>query len=319
MIVLWGATPAWAIECARASTIVESTICGSPQLKWLDSVLNNAYRSVMQEDDPQDVNKTMQEWLHSRNACTSSHCLRWAYLQGIGLLYNSPASFPWAGEWWNITATHGNGGRLILDNVNQWTFDFNASTWGGTYKSNLNGNARLFWGVGFDDHIKWGGGCTVIFIPHPDGRITVSSDNLGSCKLLMPGGMAIDGIYQKAEKDPRPPATLLSVGIFPSKALDDHFRQLVGKDYQWFVSVANNITYAVDEDNMNATVVTLAVKGDASRRAAIIMFTADGRIWTSWVTPDINKKGGVLLHYITTEKDRKNLPKTISRWCALFS
>lgn len=318
MIALDCASPVLAIECARASTIVENTICESPQLVWLDSILNDTYRNVMQESEPQGVNTTMQQWLDSRNACTSSNCLRWAYLDGIGKLYHVPESFAWRGEWWNTTATNGNGGRLIFSNANKWAFDFDAVVWGGTYKTSLHGNARMFWGTGFVDNIQWGAGCTVIFIPHPDGRITVSSDNTGSCKFLMQGGMSIDGVYEKADKDPRAAVTLLSMGIFPSKTLDDRFRQLVGRDYQQYVSVANDVTYAADEDNLHATVVTMAVKGDASRRAAIIMYTMDGRIWASQVMPQSGTKPGVQIQYVTTENDNKNLPKTLSHWNALF-
>ncbi|RQM38497.1 hypothetical protein EB241_09770 [Erwinia psidii] len=285
---------------------------------WLDSVLNDTYRNMMQLGNPQGVNKMTQQWQRSRDVCTSSVCLRWAYLQGIGQLYHAPESFSWSGEWWNTSATNGNGGRLIISNVNQWTFDFDAMVWGGTYKTTLRGNVRMFRGVGFVDNIKWGAGCPVIFIPHPDGKITISSDNGGSCKLLMQRGMAIDGVYQRADNDPRPAAALLSMGIFPSKALDDRFRQLVGKDYQQYVNVANSITYATDLDDINATVVTLALKGDASHHAAIIMYTPDGRIWASRVMPKSDKQREVHTDYMTTEKGQKNPPNTINHWRALF-
>ncbi|WP_261642166.1 lysozyme inhibitor LprI family protein [Erwinia mallotivora] len=307
-------SPATAIECARASTVVESTICQSPSLVWLDSLLNNTWRNVMQSSDPQGVNAAMRQWRVSRDACTSSSCLRWAYLQGIGQLYHVPQTFDWSGEWWNTTASNGNGGRLILNNVNQWAFDFDARVWGGAYTSTLRGNVKMFYGVGFVDNIRWGASCTVVFIPQPDGKITVSSDNDNSCKLIMPKGVAIDGVWQRATQDPRPPATLFSVGILPSKTLDDRFRQLAGKDYQQYIRVANKVTYAVDQDNLHATVLTLAVNGDASRRAAIIMYTAEGKIWAALLTPE----NGGQMHYLTSEQDQKTPPETINRWRALF-
>ncbi|WP_147199844.1 lysozyme inhibitor LprI family protein [Pantoea sp. CCBC3-3-1] len=318
LVAFFGCTSsALAIDCARSASIVENTICDSPQLSWLDAVLNDTYRNVMKLSEPASVNQEMQQWQASRDACASSSCLRWAYLQGIGQLYNVPEKFNWDGEWWNRSAVHGDGGKIILSHTTKWAFNFDAQVWRGTYKSNLRGDVKMFYGTGLADNIAWGAGCTVLFIPRTDGQIDVRSDSNGSCKLLMRGGMSIDGTYVRSQSDPRPAATLLSLGVFPTKALDDRFRQLAGKDYQQFVDVANNLVYSADLDSMGATVVTLSVKGAASRRAAIIMFTQDGTMWAMRLLPDRDNGNAPETQLITSEKGT-TLPKTLAEWRSLF-
>ncbi len=318
LLALFGCTSsALAIDCARTSSIVENTICDSPQLKWMDSILNDTYRNILKQSEPTRVNEEMKQWLASRDACSSSSCLRWAYLQGIGQLYKVPENFNWEGEWWNRSALHGDGGKIILSHTTKWAFNFDAQVWRGTYKSNMRGEVKVLYGTGLAENIAWGAQCTVLFIPRPDGLIDVRSDSNGSCKLLMRGGMSIDGVYTRSHSDPRPPATLLSLGVFPTRELDERFRQLAGNDYQQFVDMANDLVYSVDLDSMGATVITLAVKGAASSRAAIIMFTPKGTIWAMRLLPEKGPGEMPETQLITTEKEGVPLPKTLSDWRSL--
>ncbi|MGB9094916.1 lysozyme inhibitor LprI family protein [Erwinia sp.] len=306
---------ALAIDCARAVTVVENTLCSVPQLVWLDSVLNDSYRARLQ-DNPQHLDKKVGEWRQLRDGCTSTNCLRSAYFKGISELFDADRPFDWKGEWWNSTAINGNGGHIIINRSAEWGFRMDATLWGGVYKANFSGDASKFYGLGFVNNIAWGGKCTILMMPRLDGKIDVSSDSSGSCGLLMPGGIAIDGTYVRADKDPRPAQTLLSLGIFPDKALDDRFHTLVGAEYINYVQTANNVLYGQDLDNIGASVLNLSVKGQANRKSAIIMYTPNGKIWAMRVQPDANQR--VKISYTTTEQQNKSLPKTLEAWRTLF-
>ncbi len=312
------ACPALAIDCGKPSSIVENTICNSSQLTWLDSVMSNANREALAGKNAAPALQHIEKWHDSRNACTSINCLRWAYLQGLSTLYQAPENFNWNGTWWNTSATNGNGGKIVISKASEWAFDFSGEIWGGVYKSALRSNVKKYWGLGFTDRIAWGGDCSVLFIPRPDGKIEINSDNSGSCKLLMQDYITIDGVYQRSDIDPRPAATLQSIGVLPTRALDERFRQLAGKDYLKYVWAANNVLYSEDQDDIGATVLTLSVKGAASRNAAIIMYTPEGKIWAMLVTPDAGKENKISISYITTEEGDKTPPKTLTNWRALF-
>ncbi|KGT91917.1 hypothetical protein NG99_15240 [Erwinia typographi] len=306
---------AHAIDCARSSSVVENTLCSVPQLVWLDSVLNDSYHNRIREI-PQRIEQNMADWRKSRDLCTSPSCLRRAYLEGISTLYSASRPFDWQGEWWNSTASNGNGGQIIIYSVAEWGFRLDATLWGGVYRTSFSGESRKFYGLGFVDQIAWGGKCALLLIPREDGSIDVSSDSSGNCRLLMPGGIAIDGTYVRSTSDPRPAQTLLSLGIFPDKQLDDRFRSLAGEDYVNYVATANSVVYGKDIDGLGASVLNLSVKGMANRKSAIIMYTPDGKIWAMRVRPD--KQQGVKISYLTTEQESQFLPKTLSTWRELF-
>lgn len=317
LLLMLGMSSAQALDCGRASTAVENTICDSKELIWLDRLYTDSFRDVVVED-PQRIESMVQQWTRSRDACVSNACLQRAYLNGIGQLYGVPASFDWQGVWWNTTTTHGNGGKILLHSITDWGFSMDATIWGGVYKSVLSGSVNNFYGVGYTNEITWGGRCAIILVPRADGKLEVSSDNRGSCDMLLPGEMAIDGVYVKAASDPRPPATLLTLGVFPNKALDDRFRELVGEDYQRYLAIATSFVYSPDEDSFGATVLTLWVKGMANRQSAMIMYTAEGKIWALRIEPDKNDTD-IQLHYVTTEKDKSIMPKTLANWRAKFT
>jgi len=305
-----------AIDCGRAATVIENTICDSDELTWLDRVFTDSFRDVV-VDDPQRINTMTNNWTQARNACASNTCLQRAYLNGIGQLYGVPSTFNWQGVWWNISATSGNGGKILIQKATDWGFKMDATVWGGTYRSTLSGNVHDFYGVGYTNDIAWGGRCAILLVPRADGKLEVSSDNHGSCTMLLPGEIAIDGVYVKADRDPRPPATLLSLGIFPDKALDDRFRELVGDEYQKYLETATSFVYGRDQDSVGATVLLLWVKGMANRQSAMIMYTPNGKIWAMRIEPAKDNKG-LSLHYVTTETDKAAIPKTLVNWRSTF-
>lgn len=316
-LLLLAASAAQAMDCGRASTVIENTVCDSKELLWLDRLFNDSFREVVGEN-PQRVERVVSNWTHARDECTSASCLQRAYLNGIGQLYAVPETFDWDGTWWNTTVTQGNGGKILIHGAADWGFKMDATVWGGVYTSVLSGSVSDVYGVGYTNEIAWGGNCAIALIPRPDGKLEVRSDNPGSCDMLLPGEMAIDGVYVKSDRDPRPPATLLSLGIFPDKAMDDRFRALVGHEYQQYVDTATSFVYSQDQDSFGATVLTLWVKGMANRQSAMIMYTPEGKIWALRTEPGKENRG-VTLHYATTEKEKTVMPKTLANWRLMFT
>ncbi|MFK8259627.1 hypothetical protein ACFL9S_17800 [Erwinia sp. AnSW2-5] len=308
--------PAHALDCGLPPDVAERTICATPQLTWLDGIYNDTFHDRVIEN-PQQAGKLVKPWLNGIENCTSVGCLRNAYLSHISRLFEADRKVDWSGVWWNTTVSHGNSGRMQISHQNAWGFLMNATVQGGIYHTVFNGEVRFHSGVGFTDKIVWGGDCAIMLVPLSSGKMKVISDSLSSCGLLLPGEMSIDGIYTRSETDPRPPATLLSLGIMPDHATDEVFRQLVGSDYQKYVDTATDFNYSEDLDNFGATVVSLWMKGMANRQSAIIMTTPQGQIWALRAEPAVEGKG-VTLHYSTTASEKNHLPKTLAAWQARF-
>ncbi len=74
-------------DCAKASTDVETMICGSPQLSALDAMLGANYRNVMSADigaaQQAELKAAQRHWLTQRDACHDMRCLADAYMQRI--------------------------------------------------------------------------------------------------------------------------------------------------------------------------------------------------------------------------------------------
>lgn len=75
-LLLCAATPAWAasFDCKKATTPVEQTLCGNPELNRLDTTLGEHYRRAMDklQGAPRDALRNSQRaWLQTRNACGS--------------------------------------------------------------------------------------------------------------------------------------------------------------------------------------------------------------------------------------------------------
>lgn len=296
--------------------MAEYAVCTNPQLLWLDRLYNDDFHQRVTED-PQHAARLVTPWHLGTPYCTNMLCLRNAYLKQISQLYGADRPFDWEGTWWNTTAPSGNSGKMLINGHNGQVFHMDASVKGGVNHAVFAGSVARYSGVGFTNQIIWGGDCAIVLIPLEDGRLKVSSDSGGSCSLLLPGEMAIDGIYMKSQIDPRPPATLLSIGVFSDRAVDNQFRQLVGADYQQYVNTATDFARGKDLDNLGATVMVLWVKGMANRKAAMIMTAPQGKIWALRLEP-AEKGKAIKPHYVTTESDKKTLPKTLANWQARF-
>jgi uncharacterized protein len=85
LVVIFMVAPSVAIgaglNCSKAGTSVEKTICASKTLSRLDEQLGKAYESVLALSDHPDVVKSHQkEWLRNiRDKCQDEPCLQSAY------------------------------------------------------------------------------------------------------------------------------------------------------------------------------------------------------------------------------------------------
>lgn len=71
-----GPARAGGIDCAKAKTAVEKTICADPRLLAADAAVAEAFAAaVAASPDPAAVRAGQRDWLASRNACPDAACL----------------------------------------------------------------------------------------------------------------------------------------------------------------------------------------------------------------------------------------------------
>lgn len=316
-IFLFTSGSAFAVNCQRAVTPLENTICNDNNLHWLDRTLSMVYHEAILQNGPEDSDKKYHEWEALREKCTTEACIERAYYAGISTISDTNRDFVWEGAWWNMLSPNMSGGRIQFSRNAQWSVTLDIRAWAGLNKDEFTAEARRLYGMLVVERIVETSDCKLLLIPKNDGSLQAYSNADWGCRLSMPTGVFLDGAYKKSDVDPRPKATLLSLGIFPDAAFDNKFRALVGEDYQNFVNSANVYIYQNDIDNIGAKVLSMWVQGAANSRTAIIMYTPKGEIWAGRISPV--KKGGLALHYYSTEgNDQRKMPRTLAAWKLRF-
>ncbi|MGX5088953.1 hypothetical protein [Enterobacter sp. UPMP2052] len=308
---------AMAINCQRAVTPLENTICNNDNLHWLNSTLSLIYNQAILEEGVADIDKKYDEWEKLLEKCTSDTCIERAYYAGISAISDTDRNFKWEGKWWNMLAPNMSGGVIQFSRNAQWSVTLDIRAWAGINEDEFTAEARRLYGMLAVERVVDTSNCKLLLIPRKDGSLQVYSNSDWGCRLSMPTGVFLDGAYKLSETDPRPKATLLSLGIFPDSALDEKFRALVGEDYQNFVDSANVYIYQNDIDNIGARVLSMWVQGAANSRTAIIMYTPKGEIWAGRISPV--KVGGLELRYYSTDgSDQRKMPRTLAAWKVRF-
>lgn len=316
-IFLFTSGSAFAVNCQRAVTPLENTICNDNNLHWLDRTLSMVYHEAILQNGPEESDKKYHEWEALREKCTTEACIERAYYAGISAISDTNRDFVWEGAWWNMLSPNMSGGRIQFSRNAQWSVTLDIRAWAGLNKDEFTAEARRLYGMLVVERIVETSDCKLLLIPKNDGSLQAYSNADWGCRLSMPTGVFLDGAYKKSDVDPRPKATLLSLGIFPDAAFDNKFRALVGEDYQNFVNSANVYIYQNDIDNIGAKVLSMWVQGAANSRTAIIMYTPKGEIWAGRISPV--KKGGLALHYYSTEgNDQRKMPRTLAAWKLRF-
>lgn len=303
---------AFAVNCQRASTPLENTICNNDNLRWLDDTLSSVYSAMLVYRDTKVVHEEYVDWEKSMEECSSDKCIEHAYYSGISKIADAEPDFPWEGRWWDTSAANMSGGVIQFSHSADWSIIADIRIWAGVNKDEFTAEARKVNGMVLIDNMNDSKQCKVLFIPRESGAIQAYSNADRGCRLSMPNGAFIDGRYLKSDVDPRPKATLLSLAIFKDPTMDVRFRALVGDDYQKFVDTANIYIYHEDTDNIGATAISMWVRGAANARTAIVMYTANN-IWAARVEPD--GKGKLVFSYFSTQGNEvSKMPRTIAQW-----
>ena len=74
-----GAVLAAGMDCAKAATAVEKTICANPALREADSAMADAFSDLLATTPDQDkaaLRAAQRQWLSVRNACPDAACLQ---------------------------------------------------------------------------------------------------------------------------------------------------------------------------------------------------------------------------------------------------
>ncbi|EOF8222710.1 lysozyme inhibitor LprI family protein [Yersinia enterocolitica] len=317
LLMMVVSSSSFAINCQRAATPVEYTVCGDEDLHWLDQTFSDIYQAMLVKYDTETVYQQRQVWEKSLNSCTSNNCIQRAYFQGIASMSDIDKNFDWSGQWWNITKGNDRGGVIKITRVAEWGFSIDSRAWSGENTGDFRAEARMVEGLAVVDLIENTANCRLLLIPLKDASIQVHSNGSWGCRISMPKDVFIDGQYVRAEKDPREIPTLLSIGIFTDAKNDQIFRDLVGEHYSQFVASANVYIYSQDRDNRGEKVLSTWVRGAANKRASIIMYNRNGLMWAAYVAPD--KNGNLRIHYFTNvPEDKDKRPKTIVEWQQTF-
>lgn len=77
---LMSASPAAAVDCAKAGTKAEQLVCGRPELKELDDLVEKLYPATLRvAQDPETVASTQRDWRAGVEACNGYDCIEDAY------------------------------------------------------------------------------------------------------------------------------------------------------------------------------------------------------------------------------------------------
>lgn len=302
-----------AICCQHPKTPVEYSICNNNDLRWLDDILRDIYWKNRVNKDRKKVDQQWLDWLERRNGCTDDKCIEQVYYHGIALFSDIDLQFNWAGSWWNLTATNGSGGNILINDVKNGSAHLDSKIWSGVNRGDYQAEICKKIGLGIVNNIADTSNCKLLLIPLKTAAIKVHSNGSKECQISMPKDVFIDGCYIRADKDPRPEATLLSIGIFTEAYLEKAFKELVGDHYSRFIKTANVYVYRDDLDNFGAKVISLWMRGMANKQAAIIMYTPNGKIWAAHVEPD-HLGQPVMGYWSNVSPDSDKMPKTLKMW-----
>ncbi|MEO6338407.1 MAG: hypothetical protein ABIO39_00080 [Caulobacteraceae bacterium] len=77
---LVSAFPAAAMDCAKTATRIEKLVCGRPELKELDDLVEKLYPATLRvAQDPETVASTQRDWRSGVEACNGYECIEDAY------------------------------------------------------------------------------------------------------------------------------------------------------------------------------------------------------------------------------------------------
>ncbi len=301
----------YSMNCLRAVTPLENTVCTNETLRWLDTIIHQIYSLKLVQNSGKETPNRYSEWDKLRGNCTTETCLEHAYYEGIAHLSEASTHFSWTGKWRNTSTANMSGGELQISRDSEWGAHADFYIWAGMNNDEYAGEIQKIQGIGVVNSLINTHDCRLLMVPINERTLQIYSNGDMGCRMSMPTGAYLDGQYSSAEDEPTAKPSLLSIGIFTQATQDDQFRHLVGADYQHFVDTANTYVYSDNLDKNGATVISLWVHGASHTRSAIIMYTPDGDMWAACTQRD--KKGQLTIRYYASNHNT-TMPLTISSW-----
>lgn len=217
----------------------------------------------------------------------------------------------WVGNW-HLNQVWDNG-ALMIGNVMKDSFDFAINIIRGSHVGTLEGrasrkgNKAVYKKKDFEDEP-----CELVFESMTDH---VKLDQLSSTLACGFGARAIaTGIYEKKKFIRK---SMLTVGtgeqdVFPTQALHDAFRQLVGvKAYEVF---AFNMEVKERTTNKSGqTVISGAVPGLFTTNEAIIIYAGE-KIWAATLDFEDGSEEPLVRYFTNDPASKQRLPADIELW-----
>lgn len=298
-------------DCASAKSATERRICADPALIRLDREMGDAYRHVLKTAPEAGAWKTDQRaWLVQRDGCKGDDgCLRSIYAERLTVLRAGDRPFRWSGRWWRVDADGNAPAELVVSKLTKQGFEFDVNASAGANMGGLSGKASL----AAADTARYRGdaasgteGCVLTF-RRVLNRLEV--EQKGDSPTCAAGfNVYYNGVYVAADRDPNAAPDLISLGVLPSRELDQAFRALVGDDYGKFIEAADVV--GSNREKLNGhpvTAVGMFVRGIACDSHATIAFDGRGHLWAALLYAEADGKTE-LRYYTNVGSDKHELP-----------
>ena len=302
-------------DCSKAKLPAEIVICNDSEISKLDEEIVKAYEAVIKKGGSNELKESQRIWLRKRNDCgTDASCLKRLYVARISELKGKSVHWETAdwkkslGKWTEVETTSIYGQWLTIQEITDVGFKFDLNAISGAHTGEINGFAKFIQDVALFKSDE--NNCQLEFIPLDSESIKIETS--GDCWYY--GGMGISfggkflrGIHEKT-------LSLIDWEILKTKAEDQAFRKLVGKEYKDFVErfqLSNEDNK--DLDGLGTRVVTGGVRGMFTYMEAILMDGPGDKIYAAMLKDE-------RVEYFTNDKAyARRLPKTIDAWRQRFA
>ena len=229
----------------------------------------------------------------------------------LNVVNGIPKDAVWSGEWHRLDTGRFASATLVIFNETKTSLDFQVDAFNGSHMGFIDGTATISGTTAvFKDTGKgeYPPGAQVT-LELQNGLITLTANDAANGRAG--AGVVFGGKYTK---NALPEDTLLSMGYVTTKAQDDAFRAMTGKDYDLFLNTANLREDAKDTDGLGATVYAWWVHGFKGTNESIVMFLPNGRLIAAVIDPEQN-----VVKVFTNDTSITAVPKTIKAWADQLS